>query len=151
MNYKTYIDPPDDFNPTVEASGCYCKLGDKFLFLKRHPHKPEGNTWGIPGGKLEKGESPQEAMVRELSEEVGLSIKGEEVALIGKIFIRLPHIDYIFHMFLKQYAQMPEITLGLEEHQEAKWVTFSEAKGLPLITGGLEALTFCESFINGAG
>jgi 8-oxo-dGTP pyrophosphatase MutT (NUDIX family) len=144
----TFLKPPEDFAPIAEAAGCYCEYEDKLLFLKRHPDKSQGNTWGIPGGKLEKGESARDAVIREIWEEVGLDISGEDLQEVGKLYMRLSHCDYVFHMFRKRFTFCPSLILALEEHHEAQWVTFEEALKLPLITGGRDALSFYQMFIN---
>ena len=135
-----YHTPPDDFCPAAQAAGCYCECEGNILFLKRHQDKPQGNTWGIPGGKLEKGESPREAVIREVQEEVGLKIFGEQLQEIGTIFVRLPFVDYIFHLFRFPFECQPPLNIALDEHVEGKWLTFEEASEIPLIAGGLEAL-----------
>jgi 8-oxo-dGTP diphosphatase len=44
------------------------------LLLLRHPQKPQGNTWGAPGGKIETGENPKEAVIREIREEIAVCL-----------------------------------------------------------------------------
>jgi 8-oxo-dGTP diphosphatase len=142
VKHSVFVEAPADFSPRVEAAGCYCEFGDKILFLKRHSTRPQGDTWGVPGGKLEKGESPRSAVIREVQEEVGIEIDGAGLKEVGRLYIRLPEADYVFHLFRNRFESCPEMTLALEEHQEARWVTFSEALQLPLITGGKEALEY---------
>lgn len=147
MKYQIFNTPPKDFNPIVEAAGCYCAFEDKILYLKRHPNSPQGNTWGVPAGKFEKGENARQAVVREVKEEAGLDIDDAGLEEIGKLYIRLPHVDYVYHMFCKFFHVCPTLTLGLEEHLDAKWVTYFEALELPLIAGGIETLNFFKMFI----
>ncbi len=139
---KIFIDPPANFFPSVEASGCYCEFEDKILLLKRQVHKPYGNTWGVPGGKLERGETPRDAVIREVFEEVGVSVEDTDLEQIGQLYIRTAAADFIFHLFRKRFVVFPKIELGLEEHQDSKWVTISEAHALPLISGGVESLNY---------
>ena len=142
MKYSVYIKKPDDFTSTREAAGCYCEWQDKILLLKRNSDKEQGNTWGIPGGKIDFGENARMAVIREVSEEVALYIDDEGLLELGKLYCRLPHVDYIFHVFRKRFFEQPNIILGLDEHCEARWVTPTEALQLPLIAGGIEALEF---------
>lgn len=143
MKCQLFTKPPIDFKPAVEAAGCYCEYGETLLFVKRHPERPQGNTWGVPGGKLEKGEDPRTAVVREFLEEVGLDIDDEGLEdLKHPLYVRLPHVDYVFHMFRKRYDVKPQLILQMEEHLEAKWITISEAMQMPLIAGGHEALQY---------
>ncbi|MBI3553101.1 MAG: (deoxy)nucleoside triphosphate pyrophosphohydrolase [Elusimicrobia bacterium] len=48
--------------------------GGKVLLARRAPHKSQAGLWEFPGGKIEPGETPQHALVRELKEELGLTV-----------------------------------------------------------------------------
>jgi 8-oxo-dGTP diphosphatase len=143
MQYTIFKEPPSDFAPTVEIATCYCEFEGRRLFLKRHPNKYQGDKWGSPGGKIEKGETPREAIIRELYEEVGFVVDFNDKALeaIGTIYIRIPHLDYINHLLRIKYQSKPEIILGLDEHLEYRWVDFDEALQLPLIVSAAETLS----------
>lgn len=142
MEYSIYTDPPEDFSSQIEASGCYMEWDNKILFLKRHPERPQGDTWGVPGGKIEREETPLEAVIREVREEVGINIQNQKIEEAGKLFVRLPHLDYIFHMFCTLFKEQPKVDLELTEHVELRWLSISEAIELPLIKGGKEALEY---------
>lgn len=148
LNYSISVEPPADFKPTIEVASCYCEHKDKLLLVKRHTNKPQGNTWGVPAGKLEAGESPRTAVIREVYEEVGLDINGVGLEKVGALYGRLGTLDYVYHMFRKRFFTPPTINLALDEHHEARWVTMSEALELPLICGGAEALNFYQQFID---
>lgn len=143
-----FFEPPPDFHAKISVAGCYCEFGDKILLLKRTPHKHQGNTWGIPGGKLDEGETPRTATVREVFEEVGLSFQEENLEEIGEMYIRGLLNDYIFYRFRVRLSALPVLNLNLEEHVEARWLTIEEALKLPLIYGGSEALLNYQKFIN---
>lgn len=145
--FFTYDVPPPDFSPTVEAAGCFCSFQDQFLLLKRHPEKPQGETWGIPGGKLEKGETPLKGAIREVFEEVGIKLEEKDLQEMGKIYVRHSGIDWIFHMFFSVFNQKPAISLALDEHQEYRWITIDQALELPLISGGKHAILFYQNFL----
>lgn len=142
QDYFVYEVPPKDFNPKVEVAGCFCEFEDKILYIKRHQYSPQGDTWGIPAGKLEKGENPWNAVIREISEEVGLDLKKEDLRNMGKLYVRLPEIDYIFHLFAFKFNRLPKTQLKLDEHVEERWLTPKEVLKLDLIKGGVEALKF---------
>jgi 8-oxo-dGTP diphosphatase len=59
----------------------------KVLIGQRRPDQPMASQWEFPGGKIEAGESPEQALVRELEEELGIH------AVIG------PHITHIRHNY----------------------------------------------------
>lgn len=144
--YLVFTDPPDDFHRAAEVAACYCECNDRFLFLLRHSTRPQGNTWGLPAGKLEKNEMPFIGMVRELKEETG--IYAEEILEVGKLFIRLEHLDYVYHMFYKTFEEYPVITLS-DEHTESRWLTWEDLSTLPLIAGTKEAFLHFLNFKGG--
>lgn len=51
---------------------------DAVLMAERHAHQHQGNCWEFPGGKLEPGEQPFDALQRELKEEVNLNIQAAD-------------------------------------------------------------------------
>ena len=144
QNCLVFTEPPKDFSPKVEVAGCLCEFEDKVLMMKRHPDRPQGETWGSPAGKLEAGENPRTAVVREVYEETGLKIDDYRLEEVAIFYARLPHIDYIYHSYRTSFEKLPELFLGLDEHTEARWVTIEEAKTLPLIGGGLSLLIHYE-------
>lgn len=148
MNYILYFDPPKDFHPTVHVAGCFCEWEDKILYLKRHAEKPQGDTWGLPAGKLEKGEDPRTAAVREVQEEVGIQLKPDDLHEVVKLYIRLDNVDYVFTAFRVRLLKAPKVKLDFDAHVEARWVTIEEALKLPLILGGKEILQVYQSKIS---
>jgi 8-oxo-dGTP diphosphatase len=55
----------------------------KWLMQRRPPHKHHGGLWEFPGGKVERGEFPREALVRELSEELGVTLDPRSFAPVA--------------------------------------------------------------------
>lgn len=141
MKQFIYTKPPANFDFTIQASGCYCVHEGKLLLMKRHPSKPAGETWGVPAGKLESGESPKEGAVRELLEETAILVNQSDLSEIGILYVRLPHLDYVYHMYKIEFAARPDARINFE-HTDLTWVTPGEAESLPLIAGGLEALNY---------
>ncbi len=133
--------PPENFSPRVETAGVYCLLHNRILFLKRSAHKPLAGLWGIPGGKLEKGETPLAAALREVQEETSLVLEPSKLSYINKVYIRIPEWDFIFHLFRYTVEGEPQVFLN-EEHELFHWVTKEEALQLSLILGGKECLEY---------
>jgi len=142
MDYKIYFDPPKDFSPTVQVAGCFCEWAGKHLYLKRHADKPYGQTWGLPAGKIEAGEDPRTAAVREVAEEVGIELDPEKLQEVVKAYLEVKDVRYIFHAFRVRLEKIPTISLEPDAHTEAKWLTAEEALKLPLIVGGGEILKY---------
>lgn len=82
--------------------------------------------WEFPGGKLEPGESPQQALVREIREELDVSIEvGEPIGTI--------EYDYpAFHLFMACYwCVIRHGALRLIEAQESRWLSQAQLRDVP--------------------
>lgn len=132
------IQPPKDFNPTVAVSGCYIDCAGKLLLLRRAFAKSEGGLWGVPAGKIEAGESPAEAAVREAREETGLRIDPALLQTIGCLYVRKPGIDFTFHMFRLALEKVPTVILNVE-NVEFLWAAPHVVETLPLMPGAKAA------------
>ena len=91
---------------------------DKFLIAQRNLKKAQGGLWEFPGGKLEVGETPEDALVREIKEEFNADIKVEE--FVGENIHHYPEKD-IKHMFYK--ARLIGENIEALEHEDFKWIT----------------------------
>jgi len=127
-----YKEKPENFNPKLEAVGCFIERDGKILLLHRQPWRPEGNTWGLPAGKVYKGEEITDAIVREIKEETGLTMSKNDVTFLWRLYIKYPTYDSIFNVF-KTSTNEKHIVINNEEHQNFKWVSPTEALGMPLI------------------
>lgn len=128
-----FLEPPLDFNPKMEVAACYITHKQKILYLHRHRNKSYGQKWDSAGGKINKGEAPLSAVVREVQEETGLKLTLRDLIFEKIIFVRYPEIDFIFHAFSYNFLDLPEITLNPLEHTEYRWVTPQEALSLDLV------------------
>jgi 8-oxo-dGTP diphosphatase len=64
---------PSDRAPS-EAVVAILRSDDRFLFVRRAPHRPAGGWWCPVSGRIERGESERDAVAREVSEEVGVRV-----------------------------------------------------------------------------
>jgi len=132
---------PCNFTPKVEVSACFINVNARYLFLKRHPSKIEGGTWGIPGGKIEKGESSLEGVIREVKEETTIDLCLYPVRHLSTVFIRYPKVDFTYHMFETKLEELPsKVVISEEEHSDYVWIYLHEALALPLIPGEDECI-----------
>lgn len=143
LETRVLLEPPEDFSPEIEVAGCYCEHEGKLLLLLRNPQKPQGNTWCVPGGKLENGETPLEAVIREVREETGIKLSKKSLVYRRTIYVRFPERDLILHLFNAHFKKEPKsLSIAPDEHVACRWVTFSQALELPLIPGGEDCLRF---------
>lgn len=111
--------------------------GDK-IFATQRGHGEFKGGWEFPGGKIEAGETPEEALVREVREELDTEIK------VGEL-IETVEYDYpAFHLSMDCFwAEVVSGDLVLKEHEAAKWLTKDElgsVEWLPADVGLIEEL-----------
>ncbi len=146
LNASVYLEKPADFNPKAEVVGCcYLHYQDKILLLHRQDFKSEGNRWGIPGGKLNKGEPLIEAIIREIFEETGFQLEREKIHHMGKLYIKVPNFDFEYHMIQYQVPiEHPEaVKINFKEHKGFTWVTPKDALKMDLMTDEDICLEIC--------
>ena len=94
---------------------------DRFLACQRPAHKARGLLWEFVGGKVEAGESREEALIRECREELGITVKPQDV------FMEVVHEypDLTVHLILYN-AVITQGDIQLLEHVDARWVSAHE-------------------------
>ena len=123
--------PPPGFSPKFHATGVYVESGQDILFLQRHPAKPEGGTWSLPGGKTNPGETPLEAAIRETYEETGIWVP--HLGALGTYFVRFAAYDFVYSLFRATMRTRPEVVLRPDEHTAYLWLPPSQGLRLHLI------------------
>ncbi len=95
--------------------------------------RPEGKTlaglWEFPGGKMESGERPEETLIRELAEELGIAV--EEPCLAPLTFAS--HAYEAFHLLMPLYVcrRWTGTVVG-REGQETRWVRPAKLRDYPM-------------------
>lgn len=136
---KIWESPPENFQPRVEVAACYVEVNGRILLMERASNAAEGKTWGVPAGKIEAGETPHQAAIRELIEETGIEVFPSQVDEIGQLYVQKPKCSYIYHMFQVHINEIPKVILS-PEHTQYLWANAEDIETLHLIGGGKEAL-----------
>jgi 8-oxo-dGTP diphosphatase len=108
------------------------------LLLVRRGRPPQRGRWSLPGGRVEPGESDQQAVVRELGEETGLAVR--VVGEVGRVRRAAPGGGVYDIRDYRCRVAGGELLAG-DDAAEARWVDRAELAGLELSDGLLEALT----------
>jgi 8-oxo-dGTP diphosphatase len=99
------------------------------LFLRDDlPHIPYPNTWDVPGGHVEEGETAAQCIVREMKEEMGYDLEGLQIFSVKEFS------DRVEHTFWKS-ADLNIDEISLQEGQCLKWFSEEEAKATALAYG----------------
>ena len=95
--------------------------GDKFMICQRPSHKARGLLWEFVGGKVEPGETKEQALIRECWEELAVTPS------VGDVFMDVIHEypDLTVRLTLFN-ATIAEGEPQMHEHNEIKWITPSE-------------------------
>lgn len=128
-----FQDEPSDFHPKFEVVSCFIETKGEILLLHRQDHKPEGNTWGVPAGKVDPNETISEAMTREIREETGIKISFSIMKYFGKLYVRYPNCDFVYHTFGVQINKPQKVILNIKEHKDFKWLSPKDALNLPFV------------------
>jgi len=134
-----YTEKPVDFGSELEVSTVFMEFQGKLLLLQRARGASSAKTWGVPGGKLEKGETPIEGLAREIWEELRLIPASKELQFIRSLYVRHPKVKYQLHLFHWRLESIPPISLDCKEHHNYIWQPIESFGNLPLLEGQLEA------------
>ena len=95
--------------------------GDKFMICQRPAHKARGLLWEFVGGKVEPGETKEQALIRECQEELAVTLS------VGDVFTDVVHEypDITVHLTLFN-ATIAKGILQKLEHNDIRWITPSE-------------------------
>ena len=105
----------------VEVVAALIWNGDRFLACQRPAHKARGLLWEFVGGKVEPGETKQQALIRECREELGVTVS------VGDVFMQLRH-EYPDLMVSLTLFHAVIITGEPQklEHHDIRWITTDE-------------------------
>lgn len=95
--------------------------GENIIFATQRGYGEFKGGWEFPGGKIEDGENPEDALKREIMEELGIEIKVGD--MIDTIEYDYPNFHLSMDCFL---AEIVSGDLVLKEHEDAKWLTKEE-------------------------
>lgn len=101
---------------TIDVVAAIIVKGTEILAMQRGYGEFEGG-WEFPGGKVEQGETPEEAIVREIHEELNARIS------VQRFLTQVEHDYPTFHLSMKCFiCTLDDPSFQLLEHHAAKWL-----------------------------
>ena len=130
--------PRDDWHPQAPAGQGQLRI----LITRRPANTVYGGYWELPGGKVDPDETPQEATVRELKEELGILVKPTQpLQAVSHVY---PHAHVLLHPFICQWLAGKIEHLAVQEH---RWVLPGELKNYPFPEANLPIIVQLMEFL----
>ena len=119
----------------IEVVAAIIRKGGK-IFATQRGYGEWKDWWEFPGGKMEEGETPEEALVREIREELSAEISVDE-------FLCTVEYDYPkFHLTMHCYlCSLMTDSLHLNEHEKAKWLTKDELNSVKWLSADAKLIS----------
>ena len=105
----------------IEVVAAVIYKDDKFMIAQRNLKKSQGGLWEFPGGKIEAGETGEEALKREIREEFNAEIKVGK--LITEVVHHYPEKDVKLYFYR---AELLDEHMEVLEHEAVAWITKEE-------------------------
>ena len=108
---------------------------DRFLICQRPPQKARALLWEFVGGKVEPGETKDDALIRECREELGITVS------VGDVFLEVIHKypDITIRLTVLN-ATIAEGSPQLLEHNDIRWIRIDEIDNFPFCPADVEIL-----------
>lgn len=102
------------------------------LMQQRPANKAHGGLWEFPGGKLEPGETPEAAIVREIDEELGISINPAHLVPLSFASAQPGASDLTMLLLLYTTVQWQGVPIALEPGTQVMWASAAALPALPM-------------------
>ncbi|SED69509.1 8-oxo-dGTP diphosphatase [Streptomyces sp. 2231.1] len=113
----------------------------RLLAARRSAPAELAGRWELPGGKVEADERPEDALVRELREELGIDAEPVE-RVPGEWSLRTPYVLRVWTARLRPGSPAPQ---PLQDHDELRWLTPAEVWDVPWLDQDVAAVREVEA------
>ena len=125
----------------IKVVAAIIRKGDK-IFATQRGYGEWKDWWEFPGGKMEMDETPEEALKREIREELSTEINVEE--FVCTVDYYYPKFHLTMHCFLSS-LQMD--ALHLNEHEAARWLSLNELNSVKWLPADLEVVEKIKNYL----
>ena len=119
---------------TIRVVAAVIRSGNK-IFATQRGYGDYKDGWEFPGGKIESGETPEDALVREICEELAVDVS------VGELISTIEYDYPAFHLSMDCFwcsVQCGEIVL--REHEAARWLTRTELDSVEWLPADMELI-----------
>lgn len=133
-----------DLKTVLVAAVALVDVDGRVLIAQRPEDKAMGGLWEFPGGKVEPGETPERALIRELREELGIDVTAACLAP----FTFASHAYDSFHLLMPLYlCRRWTGTPQALEHQALRWVRPRDMRDYPMPPADLPLIAMLRDFV----
>jgi len=126
----------------VRVVAAIIRGGDR-IFATQRGYGEFARGWEFPGGKIEDGETPQEALIREIKEELETEI------VVGDLIDTIEYDYPKFHLSMDCFwAEIVSGDLTLKEHEAAKWLTKDELDSVEWLPADITLIDKIKQHLN---
>lgn len=111
--------------PRIEVVAAVFYRDGKVLACKRAPGKSASGKWEFPGGKIDDDETPEFALIREIREELGISISVD--GLVDRTVTQVGDLDIDLACYLVSFSEVPSHST---DHDELRWLPVDDLSAL---------------------
>lgn len=126
---------------TIEVVAAVIRDGDRILATERGYGEFKGG-WEFPGGKMELGETPEAAIVREIEEELRVTIR--PAGMIETVEYDYPSFHLTMHVFM---AELVSGELTLTEHLAMRWLSKDELRSVEWLPADVSVVEKLEAML----
>ena len=120
----------------IEVVAAIIRKGDR-IFATQRGYGEWKDWWEFPGGKMETGETPEEALKREIREELSTEIRVDELLST----VEYDYNEQAFHLTLHCYlCSLLTEAMHLNEHEAARWLSRDELNSVQWLPADLEVI-----------
>lgn len=126
------------------AAAALVDADGRVLICRRPEGKQLAGLWEFPGGKVEPGETPEAALIRELDEELGIEVS---LACLAP-FVFASHAYEGFHLLMPLYLlRRWEGEVRAREHPEIAWVKPNRLRDYPMPPADVPLIAYLQDFL----
>jgi len=134
----------EDFPLLIVVAGAVLDARGRILLGQRPAGKHLAGLWEFPGGKIEKGETPEQALQRELREEIGIKLQQETLTPVSFV----SHSYEKFHLFMPLYlCPSYEGEVRACEGQPLQWVELEKLCDYPMPPADQPLIDMLQKFL----